>query len=539
MPYGTENVAISNDGTRLAYLSGDRLWVRRMDQQEATPVNARIAFDPFFSPDGQWLGFFDNTGLYKVSVLGGAPIPIVMTSERFGGGAWHGDTIVFATSEGLFQIAESGGQRRPLMKPDARRKERVFVWPRYSMNGRSILFTIMSTQVNDEPSIATLDLKTLETHVILRGGSAARELSNGHLVYASGQSLKAVALDAASRRIRGDVVSLPDVALATAVDNGAAQFAISQTGTLVFLSPREAGERLATLSWMDHDGKEEPLGLAPGRYGYPRVSPDGTRVALDVPGANRDIWIWDLKRKRLSRLTDGPTEDLLPMWSIDGSRVFFASDRAGTFDVYSQAADGATPAQVEFSGPGAKMPASLTPDGTRMIVTENFRRLSVLDSSQPRQLTRLLDGDFSYWLGVVSPDGKWIAYESDEFGERIEICVRPFPDVRSRRERVSVEGGRFPLWGPQASGELYYVDPNGAMMAAHVTLSPTLDVGDARKLFQVEKPTRGVSGRPYDISPIDRRFLITRNVPPASAKDVNVSVVLNWQAELQRLVPAK
>jgi serine/threonine-protein kinase len=539
MPYGTENIAISDDGARIAYLSGDRLWVRRMDQQEATPVNARTAFDPFFSPDGEWLGFFDNTGLYKVSVLGGAPIRLVMTSERFGGGTWRGGMIVFATSEGLFQVPESGGQPRPLVKPDPRRNERMFAWPRYFMDGRSILFTIASTQVNDEPAIATLDLKTLQTHVILRGGSAARELSNGYLVYAAGQSLKAVGFDAASQRIRGDVVSLPDVALATAVDNGAAQFAVSQTGTLVFLSPRESGERLVTLSWMDHEGREEPLGLEPGRYKYPRVSPDGTRVALDVPGANRDIWIWDLRRKRLARLTDGPTEDLLPVWSVDGNRVFFASDRAGTFDVYSQTADGATPAQVEFFGPGAQMPASLTPDGTRMIVMENFKSLAVLDASQPRQLTPLLNGDFSYWLGVVSPDGKWIAYESDEFGDRIEVCVRPFPDVRSRREKVSVDGGRFPLWGPKGRAELYYVDLNGTMMAAAMTLSPTLEVGGVRKLFQSEKPERGLSGRPYDISPLDQRFLITKYLPRGSAGEVNVSVVLNWQAELKRIVPTK
>jgi len=539
MPYGTQNIAISDDGARIAYLSGDRLWVRRMDQQDASPINARTAFDPFFSSDGQWLGFFDNTGLYRVSVLGGAPVPIVMTSERFGGGTWRGNTIVFATTEGLFQVSENGGQPRRLARPDPRRNERVFAWPQYSREGRSILFTIVSTQLNDEPVIATLDLKSLEIRTILRGGSGARELSNGYLVYASGQTLKAVGYDVASQRIRGDAVSLLDVALATAADNGAAQFAVSTTGTLVFLSPRESGEDLVTLSWMDHDGKEEPLGLAPGHYTYPRVSPDGTRVALDVPGSNRDIWIWNLKRQRLARLTDGPTEDLLPLWSLDGSRVFFASDRAGTFDVYSQAADGATPAKVEFSGPGAQMPASLTPDGTRMIVTENFKTLAVLDTSRPRQLEPLLGGEFNYWLGVVSPDGKWIAYESDESGDRMEIFVRPFPDVSGRREKVSVDGGRYPLWGPLGSSELYYVDPRGAMMAAKVILSPTLDVGGVRRLFDWEKPSRGVSGRPYDISPIDRRFLLTKSLRPGAAGDVNVSVVLNWQAELKRLVPTK
>ena len=156
-----------------------------------------------------------------------------------------------------------------------------------------------------------------------------------------------------TQQTRGDPVSLPDIAIATTPDNGAAEFAVSETGTLLFITPTVPGQPLRTLSWVDRQGKEEPLALAPGRYAYPRISPDGTRVALDIPGANRDIWIWNLQRPSLTKLTNGPTEDILPVWSRDGSRVFFASDRTGNFDVYSQAADGATTERVEFAGPGS------------------------------------------------------------------------------------------------------------------------------------------------------------------------------------------
>jgi serine/threonine-protein kinase len=333
-------------------------------------------------------------------------------------------------------------------------------------------------------------------------------------------------------------VAVPNVVLASAVGNGVAQFSVSATGTLVFMTARESPPNLSTLSWVDRRGNEQPIALAPGRYIYPRVSPDGTRLALDIPDANRDIWIWDVRRQSLTRLTDGPTEDLLPIWSGDGSRVFFGSDRAGTFDVYSQAADGASPARVEFAGPGAQMPVGLTPDGTRILIVEDFKSLGMVDVSRPNRIEPLLRGNFNYWLGAVSPDGKWLAYESDESGHQFEIFVRPFSDLKARREKISVDGGRYPLWGPKGSGELYYVDLKGAMMDASVSLSPTLAVGTVKKLFDWEKPSRGVSGRPYDVSPVDGRFLVTRSVLPASSGGIDVSVVLNWQHELSRLMQA-
>ena len=281
----------------------------------------------------------------------------------------------------------------------------------------------------------------------MKGGSAARYASTGHLVYASGQALKAIAFDPDRRQIRGDPVSLPDVEVATTPDNGAAEFDIAETGTLLFVTPSVSGQRLRTLSWVDRQGKKEPLTLPPALYEYARISPDGTRLALDIPGANRDIWIWNLQRPGLTRLTGGPTEDMVPVWSLDGRRVFFASDRTGNFDVYSRAADGATVERVEFAGPGAQLPQSFLPDGTRLLVSENFEDLSVLNLARPDRLEPLLHGDVPVRLGEVSPDGNWIAYESNESGDRFEIFLRPFPDVSGRREKVSIEGGRFPLWG--------------------------------------------------------------------------------------------
>jgi serine/threonine-protein kinase len=313
---------------------------------------------------------------------------------------------------------------------------------------------------------------------------------------------------------------------------------VSDTGTLVFASPDATANRRA-LVWIDRQGKEEPLALPPGRYQYPRISPDGRRVAIDVPGANRDIWIWNFQRPSLTRLTDGPTEDLLPAWTPDGSRVFFGSNRAGNLNIYSQAADGSSPARLEFASPGSHVPTSFAPDGKRLLVVDNFKELVALDLSRPDRLIPLLHGDPNYWLGVVSPDGKWLAYESDESGNQVEIFLRPFPDVSGRREKVSLDGGRYPLWGLKGSDELFYVDPRGAMMAASVRLSPDLHLGRVTKLFDWQKPPRGISGRPYDISPVDGRFLMTKPVVPDANASIDVSVVLNWTTELARLMATR
>jgi serine/threonine-protein kinase len=533
LPYGSRPIAISPDGSRVAFATATGLHIRRMDRGEDVRVNG-FAIDPFFSPDGEWVGFFgDNGGLRKVPAAGGSPVVISTSSERPAGATWRSDaTIVFATSTGLYQVSENGGAVRLLRRPDLGRKERLYAWPRFLPSGR-LLFTIVSEDSIDAAQIAALDLRTLDVNSVINGGSAAQYTSTGHLVYVQGRTLRAIAFDPETLQTHGDAVPLPDVELTTAPDNGAADFALSDTGTLLFL--RSEAQPLRRLVWVNREGNEEPLALEPGQYNYSRISPDGTRIALDISGANRDIWLWNVKRPNLMKLTDGPTEDMTPIWSPDGKRIFFASDRSGDFDVYSQAADGATKDRVEITAPGVQTPTAVTPDGERLVVVENYKDLSILNLVDHR-IEPLLHSERNHWGGVVSPDGKWLAYESDEAGDQIEIYVRPFPDVGGRREKVSFKGGRYPLWAPRG-GELYYVDPDGAMMAAAVTLSPDLKLGRVVKLFEMQKPRRGISGRPYDVSPVDGRFLVVK--PVSSSGGVDISVVLNWLEELKDRVPAK
>ena len=297
-PYGVGHLAISEDGTRVAYASASRLWIRQMGQKEAIAIEVE-AWDPFFSPNGEWVGFFGltggETGLKKVPALGGTPVPIVATSDRPGGGTWRADgTIVFATSEGLYQVSENGGKPRLLAKPDPTRKERAYAWPQFLPDGRSVLFTMVPDEPIEGAQVAVLDVNTLEARIVLKGGSAARYASTGHLVYTSGQTLKAIAFDPDDttdpRR--------PGVASGHRDRDGARQrrrriCRVRDRHAPLYHAHRVWPECGGRLAWVDRQGKEEPLALAPGRYANPRISPDGTRVALDIPGANRDIWIFE------------------------------------------------------------------------------------------------------------------------------------------------------------------------------------------------------------------------------------------------------
>ena len=459
---------------------------------------------------------------------------IVPTTDRPAGGTWGTDgTIVFATSEGLYRVSQDGGAATLLAKPDAAHQERALAWPQFMPDGHSVLFTILKRSI-DEAQIASLDLRTGDRSIVLKGGTAARYTSRGELVYASGRNLNVVAFDLASDQIRGEPVAAANIVIANPPDNGAADFALADNGTLIFTGTSSTSPPRAVV-WVDRAGREEPLSLPPNPYFYPRISPDGTLVALDIPGVNRDISVYSLARKLLTPLTDGPNEDKLPVWSVDSQRLFFASNRENNDDVYSQAANGATPARLEFSAPGSQFPQSFTPDGSRLIVYEDFKDLGVLELAHPdRGLEPLLHSRFDERAAVVSPDGHWFAHESNESG-RFEIWIRSFPDVTGRREQVSNGGGRFPHWSATGSGELFYVDPNGMMMSAAVTLQPTLTVGTVTPLFRTEKPPDGPSGTPYDVAS-DGRFLIARPVPVTS-DPAAINVVLNWFTELRQRAP--
>lgn len=532
--FGVRHLAIARDGSHVAFASFNRLWVRRMDQLEAVALwmPGGLVASPFFSPDGRWVGAFWDNGLYKVSVDGGAPVLVSPTTERHAGGTWHADgTIVYATTEGLYSVSATGGDTQLVAAPKRDRGERAYAWPEFLPDGSAVLFTIVPEDAADGFAIAALDMRTREIARVLEGGTSARYVSS-RLVYASGSTLRAVAFDPVARRTTSDPATMPDVAVAGSPDNGAADYAVSDSGALVFLAP--AGGAQLTPVWIDREGNEEPLAVPPRVYQYPRVSPDGTRVVFDMyESGSRDAWTLSLDRLTLSQLTDGPTEDVLPVWAPDGRRVYFASNRTGNFEIYSQAADGATAARVEYAGPGTQITGSFVPDGSGLLVYEDFSDTKLLRLGQPERLEPVLASpDFDQRVAVVSPDGRLIAYESDESGAQFEVFVRPYPNVDERREKVSLDGGRYPVWGPPGSNELHYLAQDGGMMAVTVTADPELALGRPVKLFDWAPPQDGRSGTHYDVSPLDGRFLMIRPLGARPEESTYVSVILNWLGTL-------
>lgn len=531
MPFGSRHVAISDDGSSVAILLQDRIWVRRLSDPEA----AAIAIDqigmtnPFFSPNGEWIGF-SNNGLLKVSSGGGTPKRLTTMTARPAGASWGADgTIVFATTEGLYRIGENGGEPELLAKPDPKRSERLYAWPQLLPNASAVLFTVLSQDPSEPPQVFVLDLRSLESRPVLTGGAAARYASTGHLIYADGTALKAVAFDLDRRVTRGEALAPSDIAVATTADNGAAEFALSDRGTLLFLAPRaESTADLRTLAWVDRQGTDVSLTLPSNAYQFPRISPDGKHVALDMKiRGNRDVWVWDLGREILTQLTTQPGEDNMPLWSADGRRLFFGSDRGNNFDVYSQPADGSSAAVAVSVSPGLQMPLSLA--GNRLVVYEGPRDLSILDLATSTLQPLLHEGEVG--TAEVSPDGRWIAYESRESNGQFEVYLRPFPDVAAQREKVSINGGRYPLWGLPDSGELYYVTPAGEVVVVAVEVAPSLRLSTPTKVFELQSPPSYVSPRPYDISR-DGRFLVTRPVAAPTDERTDVWVVLNWFAAL-------
>ena len=391
------------------------------------------------------------------------------------------------------------------------------------------------------------DLTTGQTTTLLRGGSQAEYVAPsagsgqaGYLVYAVAGTLRAVRLDPDTLALGSDPV--PVVEAVRTSGTGAAEFSVSRTGALVYVLGGATTAAQRSLVWVTRDGREEPMAAAPPRaYTIPRLSPDGTRVALDIRDEQQDIWIWDLARLTLARLTDAPGSDVIPVWTPDSRRVIFGSARAGVPNLFWQAANNTGTAERLTTSPNDQYPMSISPDGTRLIVREDSPRLNLrvlrLDPSPspspgtpPRQTELLLpQTPFAEQNGELSPDGRWLAFQSNASG-RDEIFVRPFPKVDGGNWTISPSGGTRPLWARNGT-ELFYLDSVGAMTRVPVQTTPTFSAGTATTLFVTRYFVVGVAARTYDVSPDGQRFLMIKNAAAAQAS--TMVVVLNWLEELK------
>ena len=491
---GTErDLAITPDGTHVVYVgnSGTQLFVRALDALAPVAIaSGNNLSAPFVSPDGQWVGFRDAVALRKVAITGGPPITLARLDGGLRGATWApDDTIIFATNNpatGLQRVSAAGGTPEVLTRPDHAQGEADHLWPELLPGGRAVLFTITAqTGGLDTAQVAVRDLRTGAQKVLLRGGSHGHYVASGHLVYVAAGTLRAIPFDL--NRLETHGTAVPVLPRLVTTPYGAGDFAVATDGTLVYVDvPGRLAANARTLVWVDRTGKEEPVAAPPRAYLHPRLSPDGTRVALSISDQENDLWIWDLRRATLTRLTLDPGLDWFPVWTPDGRRIIFSSNRGGEFNLWWQAADGTGAAERLTTSSHAQFPTGITPDGTAVVffdATTMAPDLLQLALDGTRQVTPLLQTKFEKRNGIVSPDGRWLAYESNSSGPT-EIYVRPFPNVGGGQWQVSTAGGRMPLWA-RSGKELFYVGADGALLRVPVEASgATWNAGTPMKLLE-------------------------------------------------------
>jgi serine/threonine protein kinase/Tol biopolymer transport system component len=533
-------LAITPDGGRVVYVGANNtaLFVRPLDQLNATSLTGLgVPYGPFVSPDGQWVGFFDGvSALRKVAITGGPAVTLGRPGGTAVGGSFSPDgAVIFATNvrtTGLLRIAAEGGEPTVLTRPNPAAGEEDHFWPEILPGGQAVLFTITSmTGGPDQWQVAVLDLRTGTQNVLIRGGSHARYVSSGHLVYAAAGTLHAVAFDLARLAVVGTPVAIqPDVPTN-------AGWAVAADGTLVYASGDVPAVR-RQLVWVDRQGRETPIPAPPRDYAFPRISPDGMRVALYIPDQEVDIWLWDLARATLTRATFDRAVDVYPVWRPpDGRQLLFSSAGADavTVNIFAKATDGSGDLTRLTRSPNVQHATSVSPDGTRLVFTETARTtdqdIMQLRLDATHGVTPLVQTSFSERNGEVSPDGRWLAYEANDSGQ-FDIYVRPFPDVSSGHWQVSMGGGTRPLWARNGQ-ELFYLNPAGALMRVGVARGPTWAASTPTRLLEGRYGAGpNQNGRTYDIAPDGRRFLMIKPVgTEQTAVPTSLVVVQNWLEE--------
>jgi Tol biopolymer transport system component/tRNA A-37 threonylcarbamoyl transferase component Bud32 len=544
------HIVLSPDGSRLVYAAArggtSQLYVRPIDRFEATPIpGTERAGSPFFSPDGQSVGFFAESKLKRVSLSGGAPITVCVAADNRGGSWGPDDTIIFSPSllTGLFRVAAAGGTPTPLTTLDREKGEFGHRYPEILPGGKAVLFTIHTNSNFDYARIGVLSLETGERRVLIEGGTYARYVPTGHLVYARAGGLLAVPFDLKRLQVTGPPVSiLEGVTMNTSF--GIAEFSPSADGSLAYIpGGATGGDR--TLFWVDRKGATQQLPAPPRGYMSPRLSPDGRRLAVGIEGANPGVWVYDLERGTLTRLIENQIWFPWPIWSPDGKHVTFQSAPDGMLNVYWMPADGSGAAERLTAAENYKVPGAWSPDGKVLAYTEvdpatglHVRILNL--GADPSAALRaggkglpFLPPPSNEGGPAFSPDGRWLAYQSEESG-RSEIYVRPFPGPGGK-SLISTDGGTEPVWARNGR-ELFYRNSD-KMMATAVETKPTFVAAKPRLLFEGHYETGFYAFEPnYDVSPDGQRFLMIKASEQESGP-VHINVVLNWFEDLKRRVP--
>ena len=538
---GISLLAFSPDGTKLAYAAskeGSRqIYIRPMGDFEATPIKGTEGgANPFFSPDGQSVGFTNPIGdkPRKVPIQGGAPVPIADVYQVQGISWGKNGAIAMAQvygQGGIYQIPESGGDITAITEHGS--ESLSHRWPHWLPGGKALLYTAWNRKAEEDRIMLHL-METGEQKELIRGGTDGRYVPTGHIVYAKQGNLFAVPFDLERLEVDGEAVQILEGVMQST--EGIAQYSFSDQGSLAYI-PGSLGMVLdRELVWVDRDGREQTLGIPPGPYQFARLSPNQEQIALTFYGANDEIRIYDIPTQRLNPLTlKGRNNN--PKWTPDGKHLTFRSDQGGTgfLDLYQMPMDGIGGLQCLDESKYDKAPLGWSPDGKFLLYVRYHPMRSadlwILPFENGGEPYPLLENPWTEWGGSFSPDGRWIAYSSNETGQT-EICVIPFPGP-GRSERVSTNGGGSPVWGEQ--NEIFYQSEN-RIIAVKCEANPTFKVVSSKPLFENTGTYYLYWG--FDVTPDGSRFLVEKPTEQEQAPR-QINVILNWFEELKKRVPVE
>jgi eukaryotic-like serine/threonine-protein kinase len=530
--------ALSPDGSMLAYTAisasaAYELYLRPLSSSEVkllpTPADE---MNPFFSADNEWLGLHSDgsSQLEKLAVSGGQPQPLCSVSGRTTANWTDEGNIIFATTgQGLFSVPSTGGTPQ-LIGELGMTDEFLRNAPEVLPGGKEILF-VGSAGLASQSDIVVLDLHTHKTQAIIQQGVNPHYLAPGYIVFGRSGSIWAVPFDAEQLKLTGQPVPVQDGVMAERAGIGVEQFAVSKNGTLAYLAGTGA-EAQRQVVLVDTKGVAKTLTEDAKPFEDLSLSPDGSKVALTIEGPTWNIWVYDLTRETLTRLTfENDNRD--PMWTTDGKRVVYTSLRNGVYGLYWRPADGSGPEEQLLSSKNIIYASSWSPDGRNLAywqfdapTKEDIWILPLGGDGKPYPFVRT---PFTERFGVFSPDGHWMAYESNET-KRMEIYVQPFPGPGGKWQ-ISTEGGGRPEWSHDGK-EIFYRSGN-KLMAVPVETKPSFSAGKPERLFE---DNYFFSGHYYDVMPDGKHFVFIQNAPH-SVKVTQINVVLNWLEELKRRVP--
>jgi Tol biopolymer transport system component len=536
------SVVISPDGTRLAYVSSapggqPKVFTRRLDQPKATELpGTEGASRLFFSPDGQWVGFYISTKLKRISVEGGAVVTVSGDPSAHASWGDDGSTVLEIVGKGLVRIPPGGGAPTPVTENSS--VELTHAFPQILPGSRAVLFVAVPLSYDaDQSQIEVVNLADRRRKVLVQGGTSPHYLMSGHLVYARMGALFAIPFDLDKLETRGTATSVLDQ-VAFRPNSSGADFDVSKTGTLIYRRGNGGSSGMRTIQWVDGAGKTETLLAKPGAYSHLRLSPDGKRLSfLDAGEVSRDVWVYDARRDAMTRLTFGGRH-VSPIWSLDGRCIVFGLPNG----LYWTRADGAGQPQPLTQSKTTQIPVSFTPDGKRLAYEDygggNAQLFTVPVEDQGGQLKagkpeQFLKTSFADQAPFFSPDGRWLAYESNESG-KLEVYVRAFPPLSGQggKWQISNSGGNNPLWSRNGHDLVY--QSGDQIMAASYTVK-----GDT---FVADKPRVWIAklGGPYwDLPPDGKRVAVLTPVKSAEAPKQEHEVVFieNFFDELRRRVP--